>query len=152
MLKFGNKKYISAELAKMMTDTFIEEEMCADVVTFVPMTAKEIKERGYNQSELLAEEVAKRLNLPITSTVLKIKETDKQKRLTAKERRENLKGVFAVADKTAIKGKRILLVDDVITTGATVNECSAVLKKAGATKVSSLTACITIYKPEGETL
>lgn len=149
-LKFGNKKYIAAELAKMMTDTFIEEGMVADVVTFVPMTDKEIKERGYNQSRLLAEEIAKRLNLPISDKLLKIKETDRQKKLTAKERRDNLKGVFAVADKSDFYRKRILLIDDVITTGATVNECAAVLKKSGAVKVSSLTACITVFKPEGE--
>lgn len=149
-LKFGNKRYVAEELAKMMSDEFIKEEVGADVITAVPMTDKEIRERGFNQSYLLAEGVAKRLRLNFCRTLVKTKETDRQKMLTAKERRKNLKGVFAVSDKSPIKGKSVLLIDDVFTTGATVNECAAVLKKAGAVKVYALTACISVFKPEGE--
>lgn len=149
-LKFGGKKYIAAELAKLMADEYYSENIKADVILFVPMTDKEIKERGYNQSELLACEMSARLGLPVAEKLVKTKDTDRQKKLSAKERRENLKDVFDVVGKEEIKGKNILIIDDVFTTGATVNECARVLKKAGARKVFSVTACITRFRTEGE--
>lgn len=149
-LKFGNKQYIATELGKLMADEYLLANYNCDIITFVPMSDKEKKERGFNQSELLAREVSKRLNLPLSSALKKVKETDTQKQLTAKERRENLKEVFGIFDKSEVKGKIVLLIDDVFTTGATVNECSRILKKAGARQIYSLTACITQFKLEGE--
>ena len=90
------------------------------------------------------------MGLPVAENLLKTKDTDRQKKLSAKERRENLKDVFDVVGKEEIKGKNILIIDDVFTTGATVNECARVLKKAGARKVFSGTACITRFRTEGE--
>ena len=111
---------------------------------------KEEKERGYNQSELLAKEVGLRTGLSVFDNLKKVKETDRQKKLTAKERRENLKGVFDVVRADEIKGKNVLVIDDVYTTGATINECARVLKRAGARKVYSITAAQTAFKPDGE--
>lgn len=150
-LKFGNKRYIASELAKLMTDEFILSGAAADIAVFVPMSAKEEKARGFNQSRLIAENVAARLNIPLSEELKKVRETDTQKKLTAAERRENLKSVFALFNKSGLKGKTVLLIDDVFTTGATVNECARVLKKAGVRKVYSLTACITQFKLNAET-
>ena len=144
--KYGEKKYLKNLLAKLMTDKYLSERFDSDVVTFVPMTKKEQRKRGYNQSELLAREIANSLSLECRPSLKKVKESPEQKSLSAKERAENLKGVFSCSD-AALKGKRVLLIDDVFTTGATANECSGVLLKAGASNVLVLTACVTALKP-----
>lgn len=149
-LKFGNKRYIAAEFGKMMADLYISENYDADCISFVPMTSKDEKKRGYNQAELIANEVGKRLNIEVLPVLHKISSTATQKKLTAKERRENLKGAFAASDCGRYKGKTVLVVDDVFTTGATMDECARVLKKSGAKKVLGLTACISEYKVAGE--
>lgn len=107
-LKFGNKLYIAKELAKAMADEYFTGGFNCDFILYVPMTEKEEKERGYNQSELLAKEVGLRTGLSVFDNLKKVKETDRQKKLTAKERRENLKGVFDVVRADEIKGKTCL--------------------------------------------
>lgn len=145
MLKFGGKKYIVGTLGAMMSDTFIKNRMDGEIIVFVPMSDSEYKRRGFNQAELLANEVGKRLNIPVLPALRKIKETSAQKELGGKERRENLKGAFiCVFDE--IKGRKILLIDDVFTTGATANECASVLLRAKAKEVSVLTAAVTKQK------
>ncbi|MEG1612550.1 MAG: ComF family protein [Clostridia bacterium] len=148
--KFGNKQYIADELAKMMCDEYFEANFSCDVVVAVPMSEMELRERGYNQSSLLAKAISARLNLPYTETLLKVRDTSDQKHLKGRDRRDNLKGVFYVADNSMIKGKTVLLIDDVFTTGATINECSRTLKKHSARSVYSLTACITQLKVYSE--
>jgi Predicted amidophosphoribosyltransferases len=145
-LKFGGKRYLAEELGKLMTDEYIAVQFPCEVVTFVPMSGSEEKERGFNQAELLAKEVSKRLNMPLLTLLAKVRDTSGQKHLSGRERRDNLKGVFAVTDQKEAKGKTILIVDDVFTTGATINECARTLKRGGAKAVYSLTACVTQYK------
>jgi len=118
-----------------------------DVVLYVPMTKRSTKKRGYNQSKLLATGVAESLNLPLLDDViLKVKETNEQKSLSHREREENLKGCFKIVNPDKIKGKNVLLIDDVLTTGATMQTiCSKLLKK----KVSAVycaTVCSVEYK------
>lgn len=149
-LKFGGKLYVAEELAKLMCDEYINESYCCDLVCYVPMSDSEKKKRGFNQAELLAEHISKRLNLPLKNALIKTKDTSDQKHLLGKERRENLKGVFSVIAPQDIKGKTVVLIDDVFTTGATVNECSRTLKKAGAKGIYALTACVTQFAVEGE--
>ena len=144
--KYGEKKYLKSLLAKLMTDKYLSERFEADVVTFVPMTKKEQRKRGYNQSELLAKEIADSLSLECCPSLEKVKESPEQKSLSAKERAKNLEGVFSCSD-MKVKGKKVLLVDDVFTTGATANECAKALLRAGATNVLVLTACVTALKP-----
>lgn len=115
-----------------------------DAVTYVPMTAADRRNRGYNQSELLAKKVAAYLQLPLTSELVKPYQTAPQKSLRLEERRGNLLGAFDVRSRHPV-AKRILLVDDILTTGATAEECSKILKLFGATKVVCLTA--TTVKP-----
>lgn len=144
-LKFGGKRYIAKTLGAMMADEFLKRNMQADIAVFVPMTHDEEKKRGFNQSELLAREVGERLNMPVLPALIKTRDTAAQKQLTRKEREENLKGVFAcVFDE--VKGRRILLIDDVFTTGATANACATALIKGGAREVSVLTAAVTKLK------
>lgn len=144
-LKFGKKKYIAKTLGAMMADEFIRRKMSADIAVFVPMTESEERQRGFNQSELLAREVADRLGLPLLPALVKTKDTSAQKQLTRKEREENLKDAFACVFKE-VKYRSILLIDDVFTTGATANACAKALTEAGASEVSVLTAAVTKRK------
>ncbi len=144
--KYGEKRYLAKFLAKLMTDEFIKQNLSADVIEFVPMTKKEKRKRGYNQAELLAIEVGANLKIELSRSLEKIKETPEQKKLTAKERAENLKSVFGISSQ-AVKGKDVLLIDDIFTTGATANECTKQLLKAGAKSVTVLTAAVTSLKP-----
>jgi competence protein ComFC len=144
-LKYGGNKYIADTLAAMMADVFIKENMAADLLVFVPMTKEDRKKRGFNQSELLAKRLGERLNLPVIEGLLKIRQTPLQKNLTAKERAENLSGAF-IAVPHLVSRSKILLVDDVFTTGSTANECAKTLLKAGAQSVSVLCAAVTKQK------
>lgn len=149
-LKFRNKKYFAEPLAKWMTDRFLEEEIAADLVLPVPLHANRKKERGYNQSELLAKVIADSLSLPLdTTSVVREKDTLASTGLQGgrKAREENMKDAFKLVSKEKIAGKTVLVVDDVITTGATTSELSSVLKKGGAKKVYVLTFASTRQKP-----
>lgn len=98
----------------------------------VPLTAKRERARGFNQSDILAEALALELHIPSRSFLKRVRETRSQARLTPKERAENMQGVFGCE---AVEPGNYLLIDDVITTGATLNAAAAALKKAGATTV-----------------
>ena len=109
-----------------------------DLVAYVPMTRKAVAKRGFNQSEVFARIISKHLGLEFKKNVLiKIRETEPQKSLKSAQRRTNLKGVFKVAKE--VDGKSILLVDDIVTTGATLGENAKMLYKAGARRVTALT-------------
>jgi ComF family protein len=102
----------------------------------IPLAKKRLKWRGFNQAEEIGRELAEFLKIPLISDCLvKIKENKAQVELSEKERNENVKGVFFVKNKEKIVGKKILLVDDVFTTGATMEEAARVLKEAGAKKI-----------------
>lgn len=119
-----------------------------NLVVPVPMYGKKKRYRGFNQSELLADRIGRALGIPVEKhAVLKWKETEDQKELDRNERRRNLKKAFK-AGKAEVRGKRILLVDDVYTTGGTADAIAGVLKEAGAGKVYVLTACIGSEKDE----
>lgn len=150
-LKFGGKRYIARLMGAMLADRFLDAGTAADALCFVPMTAKEEKARGFNQAELIAKNLADRLNIPLCDCLVKIRETAFQKELSGKERRENLKGAFAVKPGVSLSGKKIVLVDDVFTTGATADACASALKKARAAEISSLTFAVTAYQSYGET-
>lgn len=144
-LKFGKKQYIAKTLGAMMSDRFISEHMNAEIIVPVPMSTNELKKRGFNQAELLANEVGKRLGLPVLPALIKNRDTASQKQLTREERTENLKDAFSVVFKE-VRDRRILLVDDVFTTGATANECAKALLKARCKDVSVLTAAVTAQR------
>jgi ComF family protein len=127
--------------AKTVKDCYSSEKI--SFVSAVPLSKNEKQKRGYNQSEIFARKVAKELSLPYRETLLKIKNIKPQRTLGEKERKLNVTGAFSA--KTAIKGT-VLLVDDIITTGATLEACAGELKKAGAEKVLCVTIATTRMK------
>lgn len=119
-----------------------------DCIVYVPMTDKAIKKRGYNQAELLARGVSERTDIPVIKNALvKTRDTKDQKSLSQKERSVNLQGCFQVKERAAVKGKRVLLIDDVLTTGATSETLSKKLLKAGAASVCLATVASVEYRP-----
>ncbi len=118
------------------------EELWAglDAVVPVPLHRKRRRERGFNQSELVARSLARGRGLPVLGRVLaKIRPTPPQTSLAAGERAANARGAYAVRNPGKIRGLTLMVVDDVFTTGATIGECAAVLKRAGAREVRALT-------------
>ncbi len=144
-LKFGKKKYIAQTLGALMADKYLDCGMDGEIIVFVPMTDEEVKKRGFNQAELLAFEVGQRLDIPVLPALVKTRETSQQKELKGEERAKNLEGVFSCVFEQ-VKGRKILLVDDIFTTGATANECAKTLLKAKAREVCVLTAAVTSLK------
>lgn len=135
--------YAYKYLSKLMAEK-IKTLPPADGVVFVPMTKKDIFGRGYNQSELLAKGISELTGMPVIDGVKKIKDRPPQKALYKADRLKNLQGCFK-ADGRAVKGKTLIVVDDIITTGATLDCVSLALKKAGARAVYALTAASVEY-------
>lgn len=135
--KFKNKKYLYKSLSEKLIQNLIKANIgWIDYIVYVPISFKRFLERGYNQSYLIAKHISKKTNKPILKYVLKkTKNNKKQSSLKINERFENVQNVYRVMRKDIIKGKNILLLDDIYTTGATVNECSKVLKEAGAGQI-----------------
>lgn len=135
-LKFRDTPVFASFLAAHMQ---IPPDWQVDVLLPVPLHPWRELWRGYNQSHLLAVHIARRTGLPLSPALLRrVRNTIPQSRLHGKERRANLKQAFA-AD-VAVRGKSILLIDDVCTTGTTLSACAKALKKAGAFRVYALTA------------
>lgn len=134
-LKFHGIKRLSKPLGRLLLRLDFPD---MDGIVPVPLSRKRLKERGFNQSLLMAREISEKAKIPILMDILvKNRETPPQTGLSARERLVNLKNAFEV--KGDIRELRILLFDDVMTTGATVTECSKKLMKAGAKEVSVLT-------------
>ena len=123
-------KLLTAKLNKMViTEAF-------DLIISIPLHKSKEKSRGYNQSELISKVISKEINIPVKSALLsRVKNTQAQSLLTGKVRLSNVVGAFKVNDLSALKGKNILLIDDILTTGNTINECCKVLKGSGANRV-----------------
>lgn len=107
-----------------------------DMVSFVPVSAKRRRKRGYDQAELLARETAALLDVPVCAALKKVRSNPAQSSLTgAAARKANVLGAYRAQNETEFAGRRVLLIDDVVTTGATLSECSRVLLTAGAKDV-----------------
>lgn len=138
--KFDGKKYISRSFGEILYLKLNKYNIDANLIVSVPISSKRCFERGYNQSEYIAKYMAELSKIKLEKNVLaKTKENRRQSELMANERIENVRNVFEVKKKELIKGKKIILVDDIYTTGATINECSKVLKEAGASEVIATT-------------
>ena len=134
-------EFLAMEMAEVICRDFANEE--PDFITCVPMSKKRKREKGFNQCECLIRHIGKVFGYkPVPRLLIKTKHTPTQVNLKYEERIKNLKGAFKVNEKYDIKGKTILLCDDVITTGSTLSECSRTLKKAGAERVICVTAAI----------
>lgn len=140
-LKYNAEGDIARFVASLLADAIKEYDIKADIIIPVPLAPKRFKERGYNQAGLIAEELSKIIKVPVTDNfVYRVKHTAAQKQMTLKERQDNLLGAFEIRPPySAVKGKRILLVDDVLTTCATVNECARVIRRAKPESIEVLT-------------
>ena len=147
--KFGDKSYIYKTFSRIVLN---DKKVCNflkgyDIITEVPIHRKRKSIRGYNQSTLIAREISKNIeNIKYGSFLKKIKDNNRQSELSEEERKENVKNVYEVNDKDLIFNKKVVLFDDIYTTGNTVNECAKVLKEAGASEVLILTVAKTINK------
>lgn len=138
-LKYGNGRYIAKEIAPYMADSYYEHSIMSDIITSVPMHLKKRKKRGYNQAEELAGHLSERLGIENISVLEKTVIGKSLARQSASERKESIKDTISLTPSVNVKGKKILLIDDVFTTGSTANECARVLMKAKAEKVNVLT-------------
>ncbi len=138
-LKYQNVRVLAAPLARVLAEYLDRSPIPSDTLVPVPLHPRRLKERGYNQSLLLARELGKLTSMPVDSSCLKrVVHTLPQARTSSStERHRNMLGAFACAGSTA-KNKRVLLIDDVSTSGATLNACATALKAAGAASVWGL--------------
>lgn len=141
-LKYGEKQSYARPLARLMQEAAERQlRQDFDLITFVPCNPETVRRRGYNQSRLLAEELAARLQRPCVETLRKVRATRPMYGLKPRERRENIRGAYGLCcPETGIAGKVILVADDVLTTGSTLSECAAMLKKHGAAAVFGVCA------------
>jgi len=141
--KYNNKDHLGKPLSKPMIEFVREYDLPIDYMDFiipVPLHKTKMREREFNQAEILSNYLAKEFDKNILSnTLIRYRETLPQAELSENERLSNVKGSFCVREDGFLKGKNLLLVDDVLTTGATASEAAFVLKKAGANIVFVLT-------------
>ena len=137
-LKYRNNKAISSVLSTILFDTYRHSMLIADVVVPVPLHRARLRQRGYNQSELLAGKFARLAGLPLnTNTLQRTRNTASQMKLGAQERHKNVADAFTCYDRL-LANRHVLLVDDVCTTGSTLDACAAALKNDGSASVVGL--------------
>jgi ComF family protein len=153
LLKYQQVRPAASVLGRMLGETIagLETALPAGIIASVPVPlhVRKKAERGFNQSEMIARAALKQLARPerfqmLTGVLVRSRETRSQVGLTRHQRRENLRGAFAVTDSEQVSKRNILLVDDVFTTGTTASECARVLRRAGANRVWVATVARTL--------
>ena len=137
--KFQEESYLYKTFVNFIlkNQKFFEFIKSYDTIVPVPISKKRHKERGYNQSYLIAKEISKKTKLELQNRcIIKRKNVIEQSKLNKEEREKNIKGVYEIIDKENLQNKRIILVDDIYTTGNTVNECCRILQKAQPKSIS----------------
>jgi ComF family protein len=136
--KFGRHDFLDDALGSLLVEALeVRGDLAFDALVPVPMDPRKERRRGYNQAELLARAAARRLSIACDAALLtKRGDHETQSRLTRRERAANVKGAFSASP--AVKGKSLLLIDDICTTGATLRACAAQLKRAGAKRVCAI--------------
>ncbi|MCL2797405.1 MAG: ComF family protein [Firmicutes bacterium] len=135
--KYGGAKYLTEYLASFLAEVVQSNSLsAADIITYVPLHKRRQRKRGYNQSELLGKALSKSIGIPCEGLLKKTRHTKNLAKLNRAQRGEIIHGTFEpVCERGTLKDKTVLLVDDVLTTGATADECARVLKRAGAKTV-----------------
>jgi ComF family protein len=143
LLKYSERPSIARRLAALMHgclapgDRYLE----SDLIAAVPLHGARLRERGYNQAQLLADELSRITGIPADpKAVRRVRHNPTQTRLNRKQRLENVRDIFRAQDPARVRGCRVILVDDVLTTGATIGSCARALLEAGAAEVLALTA------------
>ena len=140
--KYDKKVHLARPLALLTKEalTSFVASLSADLLIPVPLHRRRLRERGFNQAVLLCRPLAKAWNIPlVVDNLQRIRWTEPQVTLSASEREANVRGAFALAEPAAVHGRKVILLDDVFTTGSTVAECSRVLRQAGAEGVYVIT-------------
>lgn len=141
-LKYQGKLALSVSLSGLVSDFLYDNPDILEgvnMVTFVPMKTSRIIKRGFNQSKILAKHLSDSYGIPMADCIEKVAATRNQNELSREDRLSNLKNAFRKSGTTNLAGKTVLIIDDVMTTGATLNECSLALIRAGAADVRCLT-------------
>ena len=134
-------KFLGKELGNNLKTVILNWNI--DIIVPIPLHHLKKAERGYNQSFYIAKGLSKITKLPINNRIIKRKRfTQSQTTMNLKERQENISGAFTIKSKNKLSGKNVLLIDDVITTGATISECGKILLEYGANKVYAASAAI----------
>ena len=139
--KFNEKSYLYKTFVNFLlkNEKIFENIKKYDKIIPVPISKKRNKERGYNQSMLIAEEIANKTNLELVNNCLiKTKNIIEQSKLNKEDRQQNIQGVYSLQNERLITNKKILLVDDIYTTGSTVNECCKILQQANPKTIGVL--------------
>ncbi len=138
--KFGGLNLYAKPYGEILAKCIDENKISCDSITWVPLSRQRLHRRGYDQAKLLAQETARILDIPCVPMLRKIRNNPPNSGTgKAEQRRRNVKNAYAVLDGAEIRGKRILLIDDIVTTGSTLCECAKVLKSAGASSVLGAT-------------
>jgi ComF family protein len=141
LLKYQDKTIMADPLADLMFNTMprLLDVQDYDYIIPVPIHKKKMRKRGYNQMELIGRRLSTKTGIPLElRSLVKSVNTPPQRGLDAEDRQKNIKGSFEVPDRSKIEGKRILLIDDVMTTGATVSECAKVLLRDGKVRYTDI--------------
>ena len=147
MLPFKHASVLKYQtmMSRAMINCLRDLNLDVDVVLPVPLAPQRLFKRGYNQATLLAYPIAKYFNADVDVDSIKRKYRPDMGHKTAKQRRENVRGVFHVVNKDKIRGKKILLVDDVMTSGATFYELNRILRNAGVSAVYAVSFCRVVH-------
>ncbi|WP_144400148.1 ComF family protein [Geobacter pickeringii] len=140
--KYGHKVHLRRPLALLAVEhlTPFVRGVAPDLIVPVPLHRVRLRERGFNQAILIGEVMARHWGAPLLrDTLRRVRPTAPQVALSAPQRRENVRGAFSVAVPERVEGRRVLLVDDVCTTGSTLAECARVLRRAGVASVAAVT-------------
>ena len=140
-LKYTGRRSLAAPMGQLMARSVVEDGRYRSlgVIVPVPLADGKLRRRGFNQSGLLARELGKWLKVGVEEALVRTKDTDSQSKKGRQERLYNLQGAFAMAFGQNLVGKRVLLVDDVLTTGASLNQCTKVLIDHGVAEVMAVT-------------
>lgn len=138
--KFGGVNAYADVYSELITKCLKENHESCDCVTWVPLSRQRLRKRGYDQAQLIAEAVAERLGVPCGRALVKIRHTPAQSGLKRPEqRRKNVSGAYRACGTESLQGAHILLIDDIVTTGATLSECASILRHSGIGRVTAAT-------------
>ncbi len=134
--KFGGCRSYAESYGRLMAMAVLKSEIGFDLITWIPISAKRLRKRGFDQVQLLAEHLSRELGVEAQPLLTKTYDNPPQSHISGRaQRRANVLGVYKALSPDAVKDKKILLLDDIITTGATAGECARVLLTAGASEV-----------------